>query len=66
MGDSDHFALAQHATTAELSNVCSNVGYLVGMLEEALKQLENNKAPLSTHREALELKPQRLSLRVMV
>lgn len=37
LGFSKHFGLAQHATKAELSNVCSNVGYLVGMLEEALK-----------------------------
>lgn len=49
----------RHTTNADVSNVCSNVGYLVGMLEEALKQLENHRAPLSTHREAAELKPQK-------
>lgn len=37
LGYSDHFALALHATAAELSNVSSNVGYLVGMLEEGPK-----------------------------
>lgn len=36
LGYSKHFGLAQHATKAELSNVCSNVGYAVGLLEEAL------------------------------